>query len=72
MKPEDEIDWTQFGDTVTSTAYCRCGMVFRSHAKAVNIEGRWKCVSRIPCPQCGQHDNIYRVSTDPEQFIINS
>jgi hypothetical protein len=65
---EKEIDWSAFEDPVSTTCYCSCGAVYRSHAKAVMEIVR--CVSKIPCPNCGENDSLKRVSTDLESFII--
>lgn len=63
------IDWSKFGP-VSSTCYCRCDGAFRSHAKAVFVDGRAVCISQRVCPECGRNDNIYRVSHDPERVTL--
>lgn len=65
---EREIDWSGFtfsGDI----CYCRCGGIFRSHAKAFYAEGRL-LVTRKPCPSCNQNDNCCRIESEPETFTI--
>lgn len=64
------IDWSQFGDNVTTTCYCRCGGIYRSHAKTVKHHGSWKGCSQLPCPKCGKHDDLFRVSQDPESVTL--
>jgi hypothetical protein len=34
------------------------------------VEGRYGSVSQLPCPGCGRHDDINRVSFDPETWTI--
>lgn len=63
------IDWSKRGP-VTSSCYCRCGCVFRSHAKNVKVGDRWWCVTQKPCPQCGSNEDVRRVSYDPESYTI--
>jgi hypothetical protein len=70
MALSDTVDWSKFTDPPCTTVTCRCGYVFRSHAKTVKVDGRWIAVSKEPCIQCGRSDNIWKVSTDPESFTI--
>ncbi len=63
-----DVDWTVFDQYPESTCYCNCDAIFRSHAKIVMSIRR--SVSRKPCPDCGKNDNLRRVSSDPETYII--
>lgn len=63
------IDWSRFGDEITQTCFCRCGAEFRSHAK-IDMTVR-KSVSKDPCPGCEDHDNLRRVSSDPESWSLS-
>jgi hypothetical protein len=65
-----EIDWSAFGPTVQTTCFCRCGILFRSHAKAAKVGDRFLLVTQRPCPNCGRRDNCSRAGTDPEEFTI--
>lgn len=63
-----KINWSVFNNDPENNCYCRCGAIFRSHAKFVGVLG--KMVARKPCPACGKNDDMQRVSSDPESFII--
>lgn len=64
--PKPEIDWSTFDKHPESECGCRCGGVFRSHAKMQGIN----LVSRKPCPDCGANNNLCRVLFAPESFVI--
>ena len=66
---EGTIDWSIFNGDPEATCYCRCGAVFRSHAKGIYRVG-YRSVTRKHCPKCGQNDNCNRISFDPESFTL--
>lgn len=64
----NDIDWSPFDRLPEMTCYCRCGAVFRSHAKvALNVPG---LVTRLACPACDKDNDCRRVSSDPETYKI--
>lgn len=65
-----KMDWSAFGTEITQTCYCNCGAEYRSHAKT-NMEVR-RTISKSPCPSCGSHSNLWRASSDPETFTLES
>ncbi len=65
----EEIDWRPFDGDPEPTCSCRCGVDFRSHAKAF-YEGGRVAYSRKPCPSCGRHDNIRAIRSDWERFVV--
>jgi len=65
----NEIDWSVFDTHPEMTCDCRCGAVFRSHAKVVTIPAV-RLVTRRPCPNCRKHGDVRRASSDPEKFTI--
>jgi hypothetical protein len=64
------IDWTPFDALSEYTNTCRCGTVFRSHVKTVNVGGMFRTIARKPCPRCGASDNVWRSSSDVETMTI--
>jgi hypothetical protein len=66
------IDWSVFDAFPENTCYCRCGTVFRSHAKFVTDagDGKFGIVSRIACPACKLDNRLRQVSSDPEYMTI--
>lgn len=62
-----EDSWTAFDQHPESACFCRCGAEYRSHAKYVAGFG---LVTRKPCPSCEQHNDCYRVSSDPETMTL--
>jgi hypothetical protein len=52
-----------------STVYCRCGGVWRTHTKTDYVVGI--TMAKDPCPWCGKHDDVRRVSSDPERFVVD-
>lgn len=62
-----KINWTKFTGA-EDTCYCRCGKVFRSHAKYVMSAARM--VTRKECPSCGKNNNCWRVASDSETIEI--
>lgn len=63
------VNWSDLGQ-VFQTLYCRCGMVYRSHHKLVRKNDSFVGVAEKPCPDCGEHTNIRRASSDPESYSI--
>jgi len=61
------LDWTVFDKYSESTCRCACEKVYRSHTKVVFEDGKPRCRSRKPCPQCGS-DNPMSVYGDREEF----
>jgi len=64
------IEWRAFDPYPEDTLTCRCGAVYRSHAKFV-IKPRSGLLARKPCPKCGRVDDIRRASSDPEVVRID-
>jgi hypothetical protein len=58
------IDWSGHDKYSEHTNTCRCGAVFRSHAKFVMDKCRM--VTRKPCPACGRDDDLSRCESDSE------
>jgi hypothetical protein len=65
----EPIDWTDFDGTSEQTCRCRCGTVFRSHAR-VRYDAGIRPIARKPCPGCGKSDDLWAISSDPELFTI--
>ncbi len=62
------IDWSAFDEYSENTCTCTCGAVFRSHSKFVgSLPG---IITQKPCPACGSHDSIRRVSSDVEVMTL--
>jgi len=69
---QPEIDWAVFDKYPENTCYCRCDAVFRSHAKSVIMpDESLQMITRSPCPNCGKNDDCWRISGDPETFMVN-
>jgi len=67
----EKINWSKFDDYSEDTCYCKCGKVYRSHAKGVKIEGKFKMVTRKLCPGCGASvSNCRRYQSNPEIYTI--
>jgi hypothetical protein len=65
------IDWTVFDQYPENTIECRCGAVYRSHAKMAESGGRLVLYSRKPCPACKESvGNARAVRGDPEEVVI--
>ena len=64
----DDIDWTKIPWKAECT--CKCGEVFQSAAKYYGLISRM--VSKEPCPSCGSHVNLRRVSSSPQRFTIRN
>lgn len=68
-----DIDWSEFDSEPEQTIWCKCDWgvaIYRSHSKHFwegKFKGAW---SRQPCPHCGSHNNIFKVSYDPEEWVI--
>lgn len=62
------IDWSPFDALPESTCECRCGAVWRSHAKTVVAPlPSWtgSCVvARKSCPGCGRDDDLRSAQPD--------
>lgn len=70
MSASHPIDWSIFDGDPEQTCGCRCGHIFRSHAKLVMGVERPHSKTRKPCPACGRDDNCDRLSSDPEPYSI--
>ena len=66
----DYKDWLPHLKFPEDTCYCRCGHVFRSHAR-IDMERR-RSISRKPCPGCEKHDELRRVTSDQEVWTVSS
>ena len=62
------IDWSSSDKYPEDTCSCRCGNVYRSHAKYTKEQG---LVSRKPCADCGKDNDLRRVESDPESFSVS-
>ena len=62
------IDWTPLLQYPPAENFCRCGVVYVSHAK-IDMAIR-RTVTRLPCPGCGRDDNLFRSSSPPESVTI--
>ena len=62
------IDWSVFDEYPEDTCSCRCGEVFRSHAKFVRDVSR--VITRKACPACGKNSDFSRIESDPEKYTI--
>lgn len=63
------IDWAKFTGS-EDTCHCRCGKIFRSHAKYVTTAKG--IITRRQCPFCRKDNNCWQVSSDPEVVEIQS
>jgi hypothetical protein len=64
-----EVDWTAFNKYSEDTIECRCGAVYRSHAKAKLLETGFTVITRKPCPACGKdRGHVRSARTDPETW----
>jgi hypothetical protein len=71
IKNKNDIDWSIFSPGDEGQVSCRCGGSYSSHVKGIWVaEDQYKMHSQRPCPNCGQDDDIYRVTTEPESFTI--
>lgn len=70
-KNSQDVDWSVFPKAPESTAYCRCGAIWRTNTKLVFSDGAPKHHTQTPCPKCGKSvNNVNRVSFDPEYVKI--
>ena len=66
----EQIDWSKFKDFSEHTCECRCGVVYRSHAKGT-VEDGWKMTTQKPCPGCGETvNNCRKYECDTEIVTI--
>lgn len=54
------IDWSPFDKYPEDTCYCRCGVTYKSHVKALCRGSQFDLVARGACPSCGRTDQIRR------------
>lgn len=64
-----DTDWSSVDRFHESTCTCRCGAVFRAHAKCVRAPAP-RLIARKRCPSCGRDDDICRISSGPELMTI--
>jgi hypothetical protein len=65
------IDWTPSDQYPENTCECACGAIYRSHTKAVMIDGSFRLVARRACPGCGRTvGNVWMARSDPETMTI--
>jgi len=71
MRPSSAppIDWRSHDQFSEHTLTCVCGAVFRSHSKAVMLDGGWSIQSRRACPVCASH-TVRRAESDVETMTI--
>lgn len=67
---EFAVDWSKFDGPPSQTCYCRCGGVYRSHAKTTRLGESLTIVSKDPCPDCGSHTDLRKVEGDPERWAV--
>lgn len=65
-----KIDWSAFTWPIDQTITCRCGELFRAHAKFSNQEEGPGVFSQIPCPSCRSYGPHARSEGDPKSFTI--
>jgi hypothetical protein len=65
------VDWTAFDQYPESTCECACGATYRSHTRAVMVNGSFRIVARRACPGCGETvGNVRAARSDPETMTI--
>ena len=64
-------DWSKHNKYSEDTCHCCCGTIYRSHSKIFMTEKGLKPVSRKVCPNCNRNNNHWKVSGDPETYIID-
>jgi hypothetical protein len=61
------IDWTNLDQYPEYTVECKCGHIYRSHAKFdITI---LQIVARIPCANCGD-THMRAARSDPESHTL--
>jgi hypothetical protein len=64
-------DWQRMDQFAEDDIFCRCGMSYHSHAKAVMQDGHMVVITRKPCPVCGKSvGNARRVSHPTEYMTL--
>jgi hypothetical protein len=63
------IDWRSHDQFSEHSLTCVCGAVFRSHSKAVMLDGGWSIQSRKACPACGSY-TVRSARSDVETMTI--
>ena len=63
-----DIDWGPLLKYRAPEVECRCGAIFRRHAKGASVDGEFVVFLRNPCPVCEAATNPRRVSHDPEEW----
>ena len=61
-------DWSILHEYPPMYCVCRCRAEYRSHTQ-IDMEKR-RTVSELPCPSCGNHDNLWSASSDWEEWTI--
>ena len=62
------FDWSKIEQYPKQTIECRCGAVFRAHARYSLIEG--SVVTKEPCPGCGSFNTVRAARSDPEVWSV--
>lgn len=65
----DTVDWSVFDKYPEITVTCVCRHEYRSHAKGVNVDGRYVLVARKPCGVCGG-ELLMAARSDPESMTL--
>ncbi len=65
-----QIDWAAQDKYPEDTCTCRCGTVYRTHARMIMVPTP-NIVARKPCPACGGIA-LTRASSDPEAMTIDA
>lgn len=65
-----KINWSLSDKFPEDTVTCKCGAVFRSHVRAVTVDGKVVTISRKPCPKCGKDNSFRSVKSDPHIMEI--
>jgi len=67
-----EVNWSAHDQYPENEIECTCGMIYQSHSKHVNHEGKLVGVTRKPCPACGKdHDHIRAARSTPERQVLH-
>ena len=65
-----KINWDIVDKFPEDTVTCKCGAVFRSHARMVKVDGKLVTYLRKSCPKCGKNDSPRSVKSDPHVMEI--
>lgn len=67
------INWSLHYKYPRDSITCRCGAVYRSHAKGISRNGTFTVATELPCPGCGSDiDHVRAASSEPERVTITA